>query len=111
MIALSWLLLIALAAGVVALVDGITRTRGRGSSVLAIIQIIAAALFLLSLFFPNIPFGSLVLAIITGVLVAVQLFLRGGAKRGGIALTVIALILLALWIVLSQGWIIIPGVN
>ena len=111
MIALSWLLLIALAAGILALVDGIGRMRGRGSSVLAIVQIVAAALFLLSLFFPNIPFGSLVLAIIAGVVVAVRLFVRGGGKRGGIAITVIALILLALWIVLSQGWIIIPGVN
>lgn len=111
MITLSWLFLIALVGGVLALVDGILRSRGRGSALLGILEIIAAVLFLLSLFFPGIPFGSLILAIITVVLVAVQLFVRRGVRRGGIAITVVALILLVLWIVLSQGWLVIPGVN
>lgn len=111
MITLSWLLIIAIAGGALALVDGILRSRGRGSAVLAILEIIAAVLFLLSFFFPGIPFGSLILAIITAVLVAVQLFVRRGVRRGGIAITVVALILLVLWIVLSQRWLLIPGVN
>lgn len=111
MVTLSWMLVIAIAGGVLALIDGITRSRGRGTSIIAILEIIAAVLFLLALFLPGIPFGALVLAIITAVIVAVQLFTRGGTRRGGIALTVVSLILLVLWIVLSQGWIIIPGVN
>ncbi|MBT2500832.1 hypothetical protein J7E25_17185 [Agromyces sp. ISL-38] len=108
---LSWLFVIALAAGIFAVIDGITRARGRGSSVIAIIEIIAAVLFLLSLFFPGIPFGSLVLAIITTVLLVIQLVLRGGRRRGGVAVTVVALVLFILWIVLAQHWIVIPGVN
>ena len=108
---LSWLFVIALAAGICAVIDGITRARGRGSSVLAIIEIIAAVLFLLSLFFPGIPFGSLVLAIITTVLLVLQLVLRGGRRRGGVAITAVALVLFIVWIVLSQRWIVIPGVN
>ncbi|MEI5585273.1 MULTISPECIES: hypothetical protein [unclassified Agromyces] len=111
MLALSWLLVIALAGGILALVDGIMRTRGRGSSVLAIVEIVAAALFLLSLFFTGIPLGSVVLAIILAIVLAVQLFMRGSTRRGGIALTVIALVLVVLWIVLALGWIVIPGVN
>lgn len=111
MLALSWLLIIAVAGGVLALVDGITRARGRGSSILGILEIVAAVLFLLSLFFPGIPLGSLILAIITAALVAVQLFVGGGRRRGGMAVTVLALVLLVLWIVLSQGWLRIPGVN
>ncbi|MGR0219807.1 hypothetical protein [Agromyces sp. ZXT2-6] len=111
MLTLSWLLVIAFAGGILALVDGIMRARGRGSNVVAIIEIIAAVLFLLSLFFPGIPFGSLILGIILAIVVAVQLFMRGSTRRGGIALTVIALVLIVLWIVLSQGWIVIPGVN
>jgi hypothetical protein len=111
MITLSWLFVIAIAAGIFALIDGITRARGRGSSVISIIEIIAAVLFLLSLFFPGIPFGSLVLAIITTVLLVIQLVLRGGRRRGGLAVTVIALVLFILWIVLSQRWIVIPGVS
>lgn len=111
MITLSWIFVIAVAAGIFALIDGISRARGRGSSVLAIIEIIAAVLFLLSLFFPGIPFGSLILAIITSVLLVIQLVLRGGRRRGAVAITVVALVLFILWIVLSQGWIVIPGVN
>ena len=46
MITLSWLLLIALAGGVLALVDGIWRLRARGgSTVVGIIEIIVAGLF------------------------------------------------------------------
>lgn len=108
---LSWLFVIAIAAGIFALIDGITRARGRGSSVLSILEIIAAVLFVLSLFFPGIPFGSLVLAIITIVLLVLQLVMRGGRRRGGVAVTVVALVLFIIWIVLSQGWIVIPGVN
>ena len=45
---ISLLTLIALVAGVLALVDGIIRVRGRGAAVLAVIEIIVAALFLIA---------------------------------------------------------------
>jgi hypothetical protein len=111
MITLSWLLIIAIVGGVLALLDGILRSRGRGSAVLGILEIIAAVLFLLSFFFPGIPFGSLILAIITAVLLVVQLFMRRGVRRGGIAITIVAVVLIVLWIVLEQRWLLIPGVN
>ena len=48
MITLSWLLVIALAGGALALVDGILRLRGRGSStIIGVIEIVVAALVFL----------------------------------------------------------------
>src|SRR5690349_1745874 len=63
MITLSWLLVIALIGGALALVDGILRLRARrGSTIVGIIEIVVAGLFLLALFIPGIPFGAIVLA-------------------------------------------------
>jgi len=104
------LFVIAAIGGVLALIDGILRVRGR-AAVLAVVELIAAGLFVLSLFVRGIPFGSLALAIVTIVVLVLQLVLRGSTRRGGFALTVIALVLLAVWTVLSQGWIVIPGIN
>ena len=109
MITLTWLLLIALAAGVLGLVDGIWRLRARGgSTVVGIIEIVVAALFLLSLFLPGIPFGSLALGIALLIVLAVAMFAGG---RTGRTLTIIALVLTAVWLVLTLGWVVIPGVN
>ncbi|KRE22376.1 hypothetical protein [Agromyces sp. Soil535] len=109
MITLSWLLLIALVGGALALVDGIMRLRARGgSTVVGIIEIVVAGLFLLSLFLPGIPFGSLVLGIATLVVLVVALITRG---RTGLTLPIIALALIALWLVLLNRWLIIPGIN
>ncbi|NEN05982.1 hypothetical protein G3T36_08850 [Diaminobutyricibacter tongyongensis] len=109
MITFSWLLLIGLVGGVLAVIDGAARTRGRGTPILAIIEIVVGALWVLSLFFPSIPFGAVTLAIVTLIVLVVQLVLPG--KRRGGAMTIIALILTAVWIVLALHWVIIPGVN
>jgi len=109
MIVLSWLLLIALVGGVLALVDGIWRLRARGgSTVVGIIEIVVAGLFVLSLFLTGIPFGSLVLGIATLVVLAVALFAGG---RTGRTLTIIALVVIVVWLFLVNGWLVIPGVN
>jgi hypothetical protein len=109
MITLSWLLLIALAGGVLALVDGIWRLRARGgSTVVGIIELIVAGLFLLSLFVPGIPWGSLVLGIATLVVLVVALFLGG---RTGRTLTIIALVLMVVWVILVNRWLVVPGIN
>lgn len=109
MITLSWLLLIALAGGVLALVDGIWRLRARGgSTVVGIIEVIVAGLFLLSLFVPGIPWGSLVLGIATLVVLVVAMFAGG---RTGRTLTIIAAVLLVVWVVLVNRWLVIPGIN
>lgn len=102
--------LLAAIAGVLALIDGILRVRGR-AAVLAVIQIILAALFLLSLFVSGIPFGSLVLALALIVVLVLQLVIRGTRSRAGVALALIAAVLVAVWVCLGQGWILIPGVN
>ncbi|MEO5919878.1 MAG: hypothetical protein ABIQ01_01920 [Pseudolysinimonas sp.] len=110
MVTLSWLLLIGLIGGVLALIDGIIRVRGRGTAIVAIIEIIVAALFILS-FFVAVPWGSLILAIVLLIVLIVQLVLRGSTRRSGVTITVLAIILILIWIVLSQGWIVIPGIN
>ena len=110
MVTLSWLLLIGLVGAVLALIDGIIRVRGRGTAILAVVEIIVAALFILSFFVP-VPFGSLVLAIVTLIVLILQLVLRGSTRRSGVGLTVIAIVLVLIWIVLAQGWIVIPGIN
>lgn len=109
MLTLSWLLLIGLVGGVLAVIDGAARTRGPGTPILAVIEIIAGALFVLSLFFPAIPFGAVTLAVVTLIVLVVQLVLPG--RRRGVAMTIVALILIAAWIVLALHWLVIPGVN
>ena len=109
MIPLSWLLLIALAGGALALVDGILRLRARGgSTVVGIIEIVVGGLFLLSLFLPGIPWGPLVLGIATLIVLAVALFAGG---RTGRTITIIALVLVIVWVILVNRWLIIPGIN
>ncbi len=110
MITLSWLLIIGLLGGILALIDGIIRVRGRGTAIVAVIEIIVAALFILS-FFVVVPFGSLILAIALLIILIVQLVLRGSTRRSGVTITVVAIILTLIWLVLAQGWIVIPGVN
>lgn len=109
MITLTWLLLIALIGGVLALVDGIWRLRARGgSTVVGVIEVIVAALFLLSFFVPGIPWGSLVLGVATIIVLVVALFAGGRTGRG---VTIAALVVTAVWVVLVNGWLVIPGVN
>jgi hypothetical protein len=109
-ITLSWLLVIGLIGAILALVDGIIRVRGRGVAIVAILEIIVAALFILS-FFVAVPFGGLVLSIATLIILVVQLIVRGSTRRSGVGLTIVAIVFVLAWLVLSQGWIVIPGIN
>jgi hypothetical protein len=109
MITLSWLLLIAIVGGALALVDGIWRLRARGgSTIVGVIEVIVAALFLLSLFIPGIPWGPLVLGVATLIALVVALFAGGRTGRG---VTIAAIVVIAIWIVLTNRWLIIPGIN
>ena len=58
-----------------------------------------------------VPFGSLILAIVLLIVLIVQLVLRGSTRRSGVTITVVAIILTLIWLVLAQGWIVIPGIN
>lgn len=102
--------IVAFVGGVLAAIDAITRLR-RGSAILAIVQIIASVLFVLSLFIANVPFGAPLLAVVTIVVLLLQLVFSGTTRRGGAAITVIAIILLVIWLVLIGGRVLIPGVN
>lgn len=115
---LTLMFFVAVAAGILALVDGITRTRG-GAAVLAVLQIIAAVLFLVSLFVVGLPiaiggveFTTPLLGLILVILLLIQLAFRGSTRRGGAAITLIAIILLVIWFVFGIGARVeIPGVN
>lgn len=107
---ISILTLIFLVGAIVALIDGIVRARGRGNTLLAAIEIVVAALMLLSLFVA-IPFGNIVLGIVLIVVLVLQLVLRGSVRRGGASLTIIALIAIVIWLILALGWISIPGIG
>ncbi|TYL53060.1 hypothetical protein [Agromyces mariniharenae] len=109
MIALSWLLIIAIIGGALALVDGILRLRARGgSTIVGIIEIVVAGLFLLALLIPAIPFGAIVLGVVTLIVLAVALFAGG---RTGRTITIIALVAIALYLILANRWLVIPGIN
>lgn len=105
---INLLFIIGLVGGILALIDGISRVRGR-AALLGILQIIFAVLFLLSLFFAGIPLGNVLLAFITVVLLILALAFRGG--RASVWLPLVALILLIIWLVLGPHAISIPGVN
>lgn len=106
----SWLTIILFATGALAVIDGIIRVRGRGTPILAVLEIIAGALVILS-FFVNVPIAIVTLAIILGIILLLQLVLRGTTRRAGIGLTVVALVLDIIFIVLGSGIIHIAGVN
>jgi hypothetical protein len=106
LISLSWLLLIALVGGVLAVIDGVLRLRGKGTAV-GLFELIAGLLFLISLFVP-IAWGSIVLAVVTAIALIVALIVR---RKSGVALTIVALVLVVAWIVLANRWIVIPGIN
>lgn len=115
---LTLMFVVAAVGGVLALVDGITRARG-GAAILAILEIIVAVLFLISLFVVGLPlrvgdveFTSPLLGLILVILLLVQLAFRTGARRSGAAITLIAIVLLVVWFVFGIGArVVIPGVN
>ena len=113
MITLSWLLIITILAAALALFDGIARVRGRGAnSILAIAELLFAALMLLSIFFtfPS-PLGTFAFALVLEVILLLIL-LTGGAGRKGISMvTLIALILNSVVVLIAAGWLTIPGLG
>ena len=105
----TWLLVIGIVGGAVALIDGILRLRARGgSTIVGIVEMVVAALFLLTLFVPAIPWSWLVLGIALLVVLIVAIVTRGGT---GITLPIIGIVLIALFLVLMNRWLVIPGLN
>lgn len=116
-VSLTLMFLVALAGGILALVDGVIRARGRSG--LGVAQLVVAALFTLSLVVRGLPlavgdveFTSPLLGLILALILLAQLVVRGSTRRSGVALTVVALVLLVVWFVFGIGArISIPGIN
>lgn len=119
-IELSLMFFIAAIGGILALIDGIARARG-GAALLAILQIIVAVLFLISLFVRGIPltigeleFTTPLLGFILVIILLIQLAFRASVRRSGVAITLVAIILLVIWFVFGLGARIdlyVPGVT
>jgi hypothetical protein len=107
---MPWLTIILFAAAALAVIDGIIRVRGRGTPILAVLEIIAGGLVVLS-FFINVPVAIITLVIIMGILLVLQLVLRGSTRRSGVGITAVSLVLTVIYLILALGWLHIPGVN
>lgn len=106
---LSFLLILILITGALAVYDGITRLRGRGAStVVGVLEIIIGALLIASQFVPQLVlvapwFWSLLLEIVLVIAVLVR-----GKGRVWIV-TLIALILNTVLLLVLLDWLHIPG--
>lgn len=113
MITISWLLIITILAAALALFDGISRLTGRRSnSILAIAELLFAALMLLSIFFPfPAPLGVFLFSLLLEIVLVLILLVRGAGARGVSVVTVIALILNSVVLLIAAGWLTIPGLG
>jgi uncharacterized membrane protein len=110
---LTLLGLLLIVTAVLAIIDAIARLRGRrGIGVLAIIELIAAILLLLSLFI-TLPhaLGNEIMEIVLEIVLILLLIFRGSVRRGFAAITVIALILNTILLFTTLGWLHIPWLN
>lgn len=107
---LTLLNIIIILIGVLAIVDGVTRLRGRRvNSVLAIVEIVLAVLILLSVFFVAIGIPVLWLAIALEVVVIVLIVTRGtGRGRGYLGISAVIALLNLVYILHLLGVIAIP---
>ncbi|WP_207456464.1 hypothetical protein [Desertivibrio insolitus] len=114
MITIDVLFVLTLAAAVLAIVDAIVRVRARsGQTALAVIELIAGLLLLVTLFpslaaYVPVPLSRGVLALVLAVVAAVMLLAR---RRGGSrSVTIITLVLNLVVALFAFGWLRIPGV-
>ncbi len=108
---LNLLEILIIVTGVLAVLDSIVRVRGR-RGVLAIIELIAGVLLILSNFvsLPHI-LGQTIMQVVLEVVLILLLAFGRGARRGGFALTIITLVLNTVLILLTLNWISIPGLG
>lgn len=114
MITIDVLFVLTLAAAVLAIVDAIIRVRARsGQTVLAVLELIAGALLLVTLF-PSlavhvpVPLSRGVLALVLAVVSAIMLI--GRSRAGSRTVTIVTLVLNLVVALFAFGWLRIPGV-
>lgn len=106
---LPLILILIIIVAALAIIDGVSRLRGRGSgTVVGVLEIIAGALLLVSQFVPQLVivapwFWSAVLEVV----LLISVIVRGRGRSW--VLTVIALILNTLLLLVLFGWLAIPG--
>ena len=102
--------LFALVTAAVAIVDAIVRVRGkRGNPVIAIVELVAAVLLAISLFytFPG-ALTSLLFSVVLEVALLLILAIRGSGARRAPTLTIIALVLNTVLALHLIGWLTLP---
>ena len=99
-----------IAIGVIAIIDGVTRLRGRRvNSILAIVEIVLAVLLLIAVFFATVGIPVLWIAIGLEVVFIVLIVTRGtGRGRGYLGITAVAALLNLVYILHLLGVIAIP---
>jgi len=109
---ISLLLVITILAAALAVIDAVRRLRGRNNSILAVAELVFAALMLISVFiaFPA-PFSTYIFALILLIVLLLLLLLPGGRRGGYTVVTLIALILTAIVVLVDLGWLAIPGLT
>ena len=97
--------------GVLSIIDGVTRLRGRRvNSILAIVEIVLAVLLLLAVFFTAVGIPVLWIAIALEVVLVVLVITRGtGRGRGYLGITAVAAILNLIYILNLLRVLVIPG--
>lgn len=109
-ITFSLLTILIIAIGVLSIIDGVTRLRGRRvNSVLAIVEIVLAVLLLLAVFFTTVGIPVLWIAIALEVVLIILIVTRGtGRGRGYLGITAVAALLNLIYILHLLGVIAIP---
>ena len=107
---ITLLSILIIAIGVIAIIDGVTRLRGRRvNSVLAIVEIVLAVLLLLGVFVTAIGIPPLWLAIALEVVFIVLIVTRGtGRGRGYLGITAVGALLNLIYILHLLHVITIP---
>jgi hypothetical protein len=94
--------------GLLALIDGVNRTRRRGSNtVLAVLELVLGIAVLITLF-ATLPVPFLWVIVGLEIVLALTLVVGGRGSRKAPALTIVALVLNSLVLVLTLGWVDIP---
>jgi len=111
MITPSWFLLLTVLAAGLAVFDAAGRMRGkRGTALLPIAELAAAGLMLLSLFVTlPAPFGTFLFALILEAALVLVLVVRGSGRKAAPTISIVALVLNTVVVLVSAGWLHIPG--